>query len=150
VHIRSALRELADEGDICVLAVSSLHETAPVGGPPGQPAFLNAVAELATTLGPHELLERLQEVEARHGRERTVPDGPRTLDLDLLLFRGEALDGPELTLPHPRMWQRRFVMEPLAEICDLGRLVAARRLRSARPEVAHHVPRLAGRPEAMA
>ncbi len=128
-HIRDALRELAEAGDIRVLAVSSLHETDPVGGPPGQPRYLNAAAELATDLEPHTLLQRMQAIEQRHGRERTIPNGPRTLDLDLLLYRDRVLDEPDLCVPHPRMWQREFVLKPLAEICDPDRLAAARRLR---------------------
>jgi 2-amino-4-hydroxy-6-hydroxymethyldihydropteridine diphosphokinase len=135
-HIREALRELPEQGDIEVVLCSALHETEPVGGPPGQPRFMNAVAELATTLTPRKLLERLLAIEARHGRERTVVDGPRTLDLDLLIFRDRVIDEIDLVVPHPRMWQRAFVMEPLAEICDLGRLVAARRLQSSRRAVA--------------
>ncbi|MCK4342566.1 MAG: 2-amino-4-hydroxy-6-hydroxymethyldihydropteridine diphosphokinase, partial [Phycisphaerae bacterium] len=122
-HIRHALRELAEPGDIQVLACSTLHETDPVGGPPGQPKYLNAVAELATELGPRALLERLFEIEDRHGRRRTVPNGPRTLDLDLLLYRDRVIDEPDLCVPHPCMWQRSFVMQPLAEICSLERLV---------------------------
>jgi 2-amino-4-hydroxy-6-hydroxymethyldihydropteridine diphosphokinase len=151
-HIEAALTELAERGDIRIVACSSLHETDPVGGPPDQPRFLNAVAELATALPPLELLARLQEIERRHGRERLVPNGPRTLDLDLLLYRDRVLDTGELVVPHPRMWQRPFVMQPLAEICDLDRLVAARRLRPAPPraEKAHHVCRPASRPEALA
>jgi len=128
-HIRDALRELAEAGDIRVLAVSSLHETDPVGGPPGQPRYLNAAAELATDLEPHVLLQRMQAIEQRHGRERTIRNGPRTLDLDLLLYRDRVLDEPDLCVPHPRMWQRDFVLKPLAEICDPTRLAAARRLR---------------------
>jgi 2-amino-4-hydroxy-6-hydroxymethyldihydropteridine diphosphokinase len=127
-HIRDALRELAEAGDIRVLAVSSLHETDPVGGPPGQPRYLNAAAELATDLEPRALLERMQAIERRHGRERTVRDGPRTLDLDLLLYRDRTIDDPDLCVPHPRMWQREFVLRPLGEICDPTRLAAARRL----------------------
>jgi 2-amino-4-hydroxy-6-hydroxymethyldihydropteridine diphosphokinase len=111
------------------VACSSLRETDPVGGPPGQPTFLNAVAELATDLSPRELLERMLDVERRHGRERRVSNGPRTLDLDLLLFRDQVIDEPDLCVPHPRMWQRPFVVQPLAEICDLARLVAAQRPR---------------------
>ena len=103
--------------------------------------FVNAVAEIATTLTPRKLLERLLAIEARHGRERTVVDGPRTLDLDLLIFRDRIIDEVDLTVPHPRMWQRAFVMQPLAEICDLGRLVAARRLQSSRRAPAAHLPR---------
>jgi 2-amino-4-hydroxy-6-hydroxymethyldihydropteridine diphosphokinase len=151
-HITAALRELAATGEIRVIACSSLYETEPVGGPASQPLFLNAVAELATDLSPDALLARLQAVEQAHGRVRTVPNGPRTLDLDLLLYRDQVIDTPDLHVPHPRMWQRPFVMQPLAEICDLGRLVAARRLRSApaRAEIAADVHRYADRPEAVA
>ena len=129
-HIHDALRELAQVGDVCVVACSSLHETEPVGGPAGQPRFLNAVAELATELEPRALLVRLLEIEQRHGRQRTVPNGPRTLDLDLLLYGQRIVDEPDLHVPHPRMWQRSFVLEPLAEVCDEQRLEQARRLRA--------------------
>jgi 2-amino-4-hydroxy-6-hydroxymethyldihydropteridine diphosphokinase len=121
-HIDDALRELAERGDIAVVARSTLHETEAVGGPPDQPRFLNAAAELSTDLPARELLHRLQEIEQRHGRVRDVPNGPRTLDLDLLLFREQVIAEPDLKVPHPRMWQRSFVMQPLSEICDLGQL----------------------------
>lgn len=127
-HIRAALTELEAQGDVQVLACSTLHESEAVGGPAGQPPYLNAVAELATELEPHDLLARLHGLEARHGRVRTVRNGPRTLDLDLLVYRARVIDDGQLCVPHPRMWQRSFVMEPLAEICDLARLVAAYRL----------------------
>jgi 2-amino-4-hydroxy-6-hydroxymethyldihydropteridine diphosphokinase len=127
-HIYDALRELAERRDVEVLHCSSLHQTDPQGGPPGQPRFLNAVAELRTNLTPRALLTRLHEIEQRHGRTRTVKNGPRTLDLDLLLYRTEVVHQPDLCVPHPRMWQRDFVMQPLAEICDLERLVSAYRL----------------------
>jgi len=129
-HIRDALRELAEPGDIQVLRCSTLHETEPVGGPPGQPNYLNAVAELATGLEPRALLARLQEIEQRHGRQRTVHHGPRTLDLDLLLYDDRVIDEPNLQVPHPRMWQRTFVTGPLAEICAAERLARYRRLGS--------------------
>lgn len=129
-HIGDALRELAEPGDIRVLACSTLHETAAAGGPPGQPPYLNAVAELETALEPRALLARLLEIERRHGRERSVRCGPRTLDLDLLLYRDRVIDAEDLHVPHPRMWQRDFVLRPLAEICDPQRLAAARRLRA--------------------
>lgn len=150
-HVCNALRELEERGDVHVVTSSGLYETEPVGGPPDQPRYLNAVAEIATELPPHELLEWLQEIERRHDRERNVRNGPRTLDLDLLLYRDQIVDEPDLCVPHPRMWSRDFVMKPLAEICDLGRLVAARRLRdrSHTPSI-HHVPRYSGRPEALA
>lgn len=120
---RTALAELDTDG-IRVVRVSSFHETQPVGGPTGQPMFLNAAAELATTIAPLALLARLLEIERRHGRVRTVADGPRTLDLDLLIYGDLRIDTPVLTLPHPRMWQRAFVLGPLAEICDVSRLAA--------------------------
>ena len=125
-HIRTALREIEEHGDIEVVRCSSLHDTEPVGGPPGQPHYLNAAAELRTTLPPRELLARLLSIEARHGRRRTVQNGPRTLDLDLLLYRDHVIDEPDLTVPHPRMWEREFVMQPLSEVCEPARLQAAR------------------------
>jgi 2-amino-4-hydroxy-6-hydroxymethyldihydropteridine diphosphokinase len=121
-HIRAALQELGEAGDIRVLRCSALHETAPVGGPRGQPAFLNAAAELATRLTPRSLLVRLLAIEARHGRVRGARNGPRTLDLDLLIYRDKCIDEPCLTVPHPRMWEREFVLAPLRELCDLAAL----------------------------
>ncbi len=125
--IRSALRELEADNDIRVVRCSSLHETEPVGGPPGQGRYLNAVAELETALPPRALLERLLAIERRHGRQRSAANGPRTLDLDLLLYGDRVIDEPDLVVPHPRMWERPFVMEPLAEICDIDTLKACRR-----------------------
>jgi len=121
-HILDALAELTARGDIRVIACSRLHETEPVGGPPGQGLFLNAAAELDTELPPRELLARLLEIEARHGRVRTVRNGARTLDLDLLLYRNQRVAEPDLTIPHPRMWERPFVLVPLSEICSAERL----------------------------
>jgi 2-amino-4-hydroxy-6-hydroxymethyldihydropteridine diphosphokinase len=91
-------------------------ETAPVGGPAGQGPYLNAAWEIETTLEPEALVETLLEVERALGRERTEKWGPRTIDLDLLLYGDRVIDEPGLTLPHPRMHERRFVLEPLAEI----------------------------------
>jgi poly(A) polymerase len=93
----------------------ALYRTAPLAQTP-QPEFINAVAELETILGPHRLLAELQMIEARHHRERPFRDAPRTLDLDLLLYGQETIASPELTVPHPRMHERAFVLEPLAEI----------------------------------
>lgn len=95
-------------------AVSSCWRSAPVDAQ--GPDFLNAVAALDTTLAPHELLAALQAIEARHGRERPYPNAPRTLDLDLLLHGDAVLRTPALTLPHPRLHLRAFVLEPLAEL----------------------------------
>ncbi|MGB0684915.1 MAG: 2-amino-4-hydroxy-6-hydroxymethyldihydropteridine diphosphokinase [Planctomycetota bacterium] len=106
------LRALAVDGEV---VCSSLHETEPVGGPP-QPDFLNAVAGFRTALEAPALLTALQRIEARHGRARTVPHGPRTLDLDLLWYDGQELRLPGLEVPHPRMGERLFVLAPLAEL----------------------------------
>lgn len=125
-HIRAALEELAEAGDVRVIRCSALHETEPVGGPAGQGPYLNAVAEVDTALPPRELLNRLLAVEARHGRRRAERCGSRTLDLDLLLYRERVIDEPELTVPHPRMWERAFVMEPLAEIRAPGAVIETR------------------------
>jgi 2-amino-4-hydroxy-6-hydroxymethyldihydropteridine diphosphokinase len=98
-----------------VLAVSSLRETEPVGVT-DQPRFLNGVAALETELSARDLLDTLLALERRLGRERRERWGPRTIDLDLLLFGEEAIDEPGLTVPHPRLHERRFALEPLAEI----------------------------------
>jgi 2-amino-4-hydroxy-6-hydroxymethyldihydropteridine diphosphokinase len=114
--LRAALDALAAEPAIEVVAVSSVRETDPVGFLE-QPRFLNAAAALETELAPRELLDRLLDVERRLGRTRTGPRfGPRTIDLDLLLYDGEQIDEPGLELPHPRLHERRFVLEPLAEL----------------------------------
>jgi 2-amino-4-hydroxy-6-hydroxymethyldihydropteridine diphosphokinase len=114
--LRSAVDALAATEGVEVVAVSTLRETEPVGVGP-QPLFLNGVAELETTLSPRELIDRLLAVEQRFGRVRIPGEhGPRTLDLDLLLVGREVVEEPGLTLPHPRLHERRFVLEPLAEL----------------------------------
>jgi 2-amino-4-hydroxy-6-hydroxymethyldihydropteridine diphosphokinase len=115
--LRRAVEALAAEPGIEVVAVSALRETEPVGYL-DQPRFLNGAVELASELPPVELLERLLAVERRFGRVRDgVPaQGPRTLDLDLLLYGDERIDEPGLAVPHPRLHERRFVLEPLAEL----------------------------------
>lgn len=125
-HVRGALRELAESGTVRVLRCSTLHETDPVGGRAGQSPYLNAVAEIETSLPAHELLSLLHEIEARHGRTRSERNGPRTLDLDLLLYGELAICEPGLTVPHPRMWERAFVLEPMAELCGPGGLARLR------------------------
>ena len=116
-QIEEALELLHAEDGIEVVAVSSLRETEPVGYR-DQPNFLNGAAALETELSPRELLRRLLEIERRLGRERgTGPRfGPRTIDLDLLLYGDETVDEPGLTVPHPRLAERRFALEPLAEL----------------------------------
>lgn len=113
--VRAAMDELAAAGH--VTARSSLYRTEPVGKP-DLPAFVNAAVQLETDLEPEPLLDLLLAMERRYGRDRQVdtPKGPRTLDLDLLLVDGVVLQTEGLTLPHPRMAERRFVLQPLAEI----------------------------------
>jgi 2-amino-4-hydroxy-6-hydroxymethyldihydropteridine diphosphokinase len=113
-NLRVALERLADLGS---LRVSSFRETDPVGVT-DQPRFVNAVAELETVLGARELLEKLLEIERQLGRDRGSEErwGPRTIDLDLLLFGNEVIDEPGLSVPHPRLAERRFVLEPLHEL----------------------------------
>jgi 2-amino-4-hydroxy-6-hydroxymethyldihydropteridine diphosphokinase len=110
-------RALARLGELGPVRASLVRETDPVGIT-DQPKFLNAAAELATDLPPRELLERLLEIERELGRDRATERrwGPRVIDLDLLLFGEEVIDEPGLTVPHPRLADRRFVLEPLCEL----------------------------------
>lgn len=112
--LAQAGREIAGLPHTRLRAVSSLYRSAPVDAQ--GPDFFNAVVEVQTALSPHELLAQLQRIEQRHGRRRPYPNAPRTLDLDLLLHADTELDLPELTLPHPRMHTRAFVLRPLAEL----------------------------------
>ncbi len=110
-YLREALDCLPD-----VTAVSPVYETEPVGGPPGQPRYLNLVAELLTEASPRQLLEAARAAEAQAGRERGTRWGPRTLDVDVLLVGDLRVEEPDLVVPHPRMWQRGFVLVPLADL----------------------------------
>ncbi len=131
--LRAAVRELPD-----VVAVSPVYETAPVGGP-DQGAFLNVVVELDTAHDARGLLELGQRLEAVAGRVREVRWGPRTLDVDVLWVDGEVRDDADLQVPHPRMWERRFVLAPLADLApDLvppERLAAAEGDIESRPDL---------------
>jgi len=115
--IRAALAELAAVEGVDLVGVSTLVDTEPVGYT-DQPRFLNGAAALETRLPPRELLDLLLAVEARFGRDRAAapPQGPRTLDLDLLLYGGDQIDEPGLEIPHPRLHERAFVLGPLAEL----------------------------------
>ena len=114
-QVRRAIAALASLPRTRLLAASSLYRSAPVGVGT-QPDFINAVAEVETALGARELLDELLTAEARFGRERPSPGAPRTLDLDLLLYGDQVIAEPGLTVPHPRMHERAFVLMPLAEI----------------------------------
>lgn len=121
--LRTAVAALDD-----VVAVSPVYETEPVGGPDEQGAYLNLVVELDTPLDAWGLLDVCRRLEAEAGRVREARWGPRTLDVDVLWVDGEIVDEPELEVPHPRMWERRFVLAPLADLApDLvpGPLVEA-------------------------
>jgi 2-amino-4-hydroxy-6-hydroxymethyldihydropteridine diphosphokinase len=115
-YLERAVEALGALPGVTVLRRSSLYETAPVGGPPGQGPYLNAVAEVRTDLPAEALLRALLDIESQLGRVRQERDGPRTIDLDLLLYGDLVCAGDELTLPHPRLHERLFVLRPLAEI----------------------------------
>lgn len=122
--LAQAARSLAALPGTQLAALSSAWRSAPVDA--GGPDFLNAVAALDTALSPVELLDALQAIEQAHGRERPYRNAPRTLDLDLLLYGDLSLDTPRLTLPHPRLGERAFVLRPLLEIApDLVRLASS-------------------------
>jgi 2-amino-4-hydroxy-6-hydroxymethyldihydropteridine diphosphokinase len=114
--IRAALDALDRTAGVRVVRVSRLIENPAVGGPVGAPPFLNGAAELSTTLDPHALLAALLEIERGLGRERRQKWAPRTIDLDLLLYDDRVIRSEDLTVPHPLMHERDFVLTPLAEI----------------------------------
>ncbi len=110
-HLRRAVAAVPD-----LVRTSPVYETAPVGGPAGQGPFLNAVAELDTELSPRQLLGVCRQLEEAAGRARAERHGPRTLDVDVLLVGDLEVDEPDLVVPHPRIWQRPFVLVPLAQL----------------------------------
>jgi 2-amino-4-hydroxy-6-hydroxymethyldihydropteridine diphosphokinase len=131
-ELARAVASLRQGGD--VVAVSPLYETEPVGGPSGQGPYLNLVVELSTVDSPRGLLERCRRLEEAAGRVRTVHHGPRTLDADVLWVEGATVDEDDLVVPHPRMWERRFVLAPLADLAP--DLVGSEALARAGGEVA--------------
>jgi 2-amino-4-hydroxy-6-hydroxymethyldihydropteridine diphosphokinase len=112
-QLRAAVAALPD-----VVAVSPVYETDPVGGPSGQGPYLNVVVALETDRSPRQLLDLAHNLEDGAGRVRKERDGPRTLDVDVLLVGDLCVDEPDLVVPHPRMWERRFVLAPLADLAD--------------------------------
>jgi 2-amino-4-hydroxy-6-hydroxymethyldihydropteridine diphosphokinase len=119
-YLAQARDALAALPGTSLLASSSVYETAPQDRA-DQPAFLNQVVALETGLEPPDLLDACQRIESEHGRRREERFGPRTLDIDILLVEGMESDDPLLTVPHPRMWQRAFVLVPLAEVWAFAR-----------------------------
>ena len=114
-QLDAAVGWLQSWSGISLLAVSGYYRSAPVG-PQDQPDFVNAVAEISTNLSPMQLLAAIQDIETRQGRERTDTWGPRTLDLDILLYGELVIREPELTIPHPRLTERAFVLVPLMDL----------------------------------
>jgi 2-amino-4-hydroxy-6-hydroxymethyldihydropteridine diphosphokinase len=114
-QVKRGFMELAALPQTWLSARSPLYRTAPVGFAE-QPAFVNACALLETRLAPRALLENLIEIERRHGRVREMPNGPRTLDLDIILYGGAVIDEPGLAVPHPRAHERAFVLAPLVDV----------------------------------
>lgn len=114
-HVTRAFDEIGALPDTRVLARSSLHRTKPVGYAE-QPDFVNACALVETRLAPRALLDALLDIEKKHGRVREIPNGPRTLDLDIILYGDLRIDEPGLQIPHPRAHERAFVLEPLREV----------------------------------
>jgi 2-amino-4-hydroxy-6-hydroxymethyldihydropteridine diphosphokinase len=130
--IAAALRRL-DQADVRIVAQSSFYRTAP-WGVGNQPDFVNACALAQTELAPHPLLQRIHAVERALGRERRERWGPRTIDIDILDYDGVTLEDPGLTLPHPRLTERAFVLVPLAEIAP-DRVIAGRTVREWAAEI---------------
>ncbi len=127
-QVLAAFTQIAATPGVTLLRRSSLYRTAPIGFA-DQPDFINAVAEIATTMAPEELLEAMLNIEHSHGRIREFQNAPRTLDVDLLLYGDVVLDTDSLTLPHPRAHERAFVLHPLLEIaphCQIPNLGLAR------------------------
>jgi 2-amino-4-hydroxy-6-hydroxymethyldihydropteridine diphosphokinase len=149
-YIARALTSLSALPDTEVTGVSSLYDTAPVGEE-DQPSFLNAVAEISTDMEPVALMRSLLSIEEDCGRTREKKWGPRTLDLDLIIYDDVEMDAPELTLPHPRAKARAFVLIPLAEIAPElrfpGHDMTVSRMVEGLGDVGTHVRRVAGPPE---
>ena len=134
--VRQAVQDLGRLPQTRLVRVSSLYRTAPVDS--SGPDYINAVAEVATSLTPHALLAELQRLELAAGRERPYLNAPRTLDLDILLYDDLTLDSPTLTIPHPRMATRAFVLVPLTEIAP--QLLGAEQLEAVRGQVIERLP----------
>jgi 2-amino-4-hydroxy-6-hydroxymethyldihydropteridine diphosphokinase len=118
-YLRRAIAELDEHPSVAVTRLSDIYETEPVGYTDQGP-FLNMVVAVTTSLSPHDLFGHMSAIERRLGRTREIRWGPRTIDLDLLLYGSQTFVTPELTIPHPRMWDRAFVLIPLADVVGPG------------------------------
>jgi len=142
--LRGGRDALVNRPDIELVGISGVYETAAVGGPPDNPLFLNAVMQIQTSLDCRRLLETCLAVEDEFGRSRPVRWAPRTLDLDILFFNDQVLDEEDLTIPHPRLQERAFVLAPLLEVAAelrhplLGQSITE--LAAACPDVANLMP----------
>jgi len=134
--LAGAIASIAALDGVKLVAQSAFYRSAPIDS--SGPDYVNAVVQLQTTLTAPELLAQLQTIEQGAGRERPYRNAPRTLDLDLLLFGDASIQSPSLTVPHPRMWQRAFVLLPLAEIAPA--LVSAALLDSVKDQILERVP----------
>ena len=114
--IKSAVKKINTLKDTKVIKLSKIIETHPVGGPVGQPKFLNAALKISTVLPPRILLKELKNIEKNLGRKKSVRFGPRTIDLDILFYGNEIINSSNLKIPHPRIFERDFVIKPLLEI----------------------------------
>ena len=145
--VRAGVEELAMLPKTRLARVSSLYASAPVGYT-DQPDFVNAVAMIETALEPHALLDALLAIERRYGRVREFPNAPRTLDLDIALYDELVCDEPALTIPHPRLTERAFVLVPLAEIAPEAIVPGRGRVKDLLPRIdASSVTRIEAKPE---
>jgi len=114
--IKSAVKKINTLKDTKVIKLSKIIETDPVGGPVGQPKFLNAALKISTVLPPRKLLKELKNIEKNLGRKQSVRFGPRAIDLDILFYGNEIINYSNLKIPHPRIFERDFVIKPLLEV----------------------------------
>ena len=120
--VRAALQQLAQQPGVTQVVASALYQTAPVGGPAGQAVYVNAAARFETDLSPQAVLALLQSLEQQFGRARRETWGPRTLDLDLLLYGDAVVDEPGLRVPHPHLQERAFALIPLLDVLPEARI----------------------------
>jgi len=115
-NIKAAIKKLSGLKGVKVIKISKFIETNPVGGPTHQPKFINAAVKIDTKISPPNLLKKIKKIEIQLGRIKTIVNGPRVIDLDILLYQDKIIKTRNLEIPHPRLFKRSFVMGPLAEI----------------------------------